>query len=113
MTDEFTGRLREAVAIEHWHGDPDDLGGIAAAWVPLGFDWAAVVPIERGFGDAVSPVAGEAKVARPRFRVTLRARDDVGLATRLRWRGHLLSVIRVEPDPRTPDRITLLVESRT
>jgi len=113
MADEFTGRLREAVAVETWSGAADDLGGITANWLPLGFDWAAVVPIERGFGDAVSPVAGEGRVSRPRFRLTLRARGDVGLASRFRWRGHLLSVIRAEPDPRTPDRITLLVESRT
>jgi len=113
MADEFAGRLREALAIEQWHGDPDDLGGVTATWRPIGFDWAAVVPIERGFGDAVSPVAGEGRVARPRFRITMRMRDDVGLASRFHWRGHLLNVIRAEPDPSTPDRITLLVESRT
>ncbi len=112
MSEEFAGALREAVTIETWSGTPDDLGGMTANWLPAGADWAALVPIERGFGDAVNPVAGEGRVSRPRFRLTLRNRTDIGLTSRFHWRGHLLTVIRLEPDPRTRDRMTLLVEQR-
>jgi len=98
---EFSGSLRERVALEDWAGTPE--GG---AWEDGGAAWAALVPADPG-----PPVLGEGRVARPRYRLTLRTRD-VGLNSRFRWRGRVLSVLRVEPDPRARDRTTCLVEDR-
>lgn len=109
MTAEFTGSLREALAVEHWTPAPDDSGGDGGEWTAAGYVWAALVPID----SSLTPVVGERRVSRPRFRLTMRAVPDIGLTTRFRWQGRLLSVLRVEPDPRTPDRLTLLVEDRT
>ena len=99
---EFSGTLRERVHLEHWAGTPED-----GAWVAGGDAWGALVPVEPG-----PAVLGEGRVARPRYRLTLRARGDVELTTRFRWRGRLLSVVRVEPDPRARDRTNALVEDR-
>lgn len=98
---EFAGSLRERVALEDWAGTPE--GG---EWLPGGDAWGALLPADHG-----PAVLGEGRVARPRYRLTLRVRD-VSLTTRVRWRGRVLSVLRVEPDPRARDRTTLLVEDR-
>lgn len=110
MIAEFTGSLRESVAVEHWIAAPDDSGGDAGAWAFAGDAWAALVPVDLV---ATSSVVGERRVTRARLRLTLRAGSAVGLTSRFRWQGRILVVLRVEPDPRTPDRLTLLVEDRT
>jgi len=109
MTAEFTGSLRDSVGIEHWIAAPDDSGGDAGAWTSAGSAWAAVVPADLV---GTSAVIGERRVTRARYRVTLRAGSGAGLTSRFRWRERILAVLRVEPDPRTPDRLTLLVEDR-
>ena len=109
MIAEFTGSLRERVAVEHWTPAPDDSGGDAGAWTAAGPAWAALVPVDVV---ATSSIVGERRITRPRFRLTLRA-AAAGLTTRFRWRERLLVVLRVEPDPRALDRTTLLVEDRT
>lgn len=106
---EFAGSLRERVGIQHWRADRDDSGGDAGAWVAGDTVPAALVPTDSN----AAPVAGEGLVSRQRYRLTLRHRGDIGLASRFRWGDRLLSVLRVEADPRTPDRLTCLVEDRT
>lgn len=110
MIAEFTGSLRETVAVEHWVPALDDSGGDAGAWASADTAWAALVPTDVV---ATSSVVGERRITRPRFRLTLRSGVGAGLTSRFRWSGRLLAVLRVEPDPRTPDRLTLLVEDRT
>jgi len=105
MTAEFTGSLREHVAVEQWTAAPDSDG----AWTAAGTAWAEIVPTD----SAATPEVGERRTSRLRFRLTLRARSDIGLATRFRWGERILTVLRTEPDPRQPDRLTLLVEERT
>ena len=111
MTAEFTGALREAVGVEHWVPARDDSGDDAGAWTAVGPAWAALVPVDAGVTSLAS--VGERRVGRPRFRLTLRATPGIGMTSRFQWRGRLLAVLRAEPDPRTPDRMTLLVEDRT
>ena len=106
---EFTGSLRERVTIEHWRSARDDSGNDAGEWITSGAIDAALVPTD---SNAVT-VAAEGLVTRQRFRLTLRQRADVSLATRFRWCARVLAVLRVERDPRTPDRLTCLVEDRT
>ena len=98
---EFSGSLHERVALETWAGTPE--GG---EWQAAGDAWAALVPADHG-----PAVVGEGRVARPRYRMTLRARE-IALTTRFKWRARVLSVLRVEPDPRARDRTTILVEDR-
>ena len=99
---EFAGTLSERVEVEHWAGDPE-----AGEWVAAGDAWAALVPVDAGPG-----VLGEGRVARPRYRLSLWAREDIGLASRFLWRGRRLAVLRAEPDPRAAARSTFLVEDR-
>ena len=98
---EFTGLLAERLGIEIWSGDPD-----AGAWIVGNQIWGGLVPIDGG-----TALAGEGRVSRPRYRLTIRARA-VSLTTRFRWRGRVLAVLRIEPDPRLPDRTILTVEDR-
>lgn len=111
MVAEFSGALREAVGVEQWTPARDDSGDDAGAWTAAGPAWAALVPVDVGV--TALPSIGERRVGRPRFRLTLRATPGVGVTSRFRWRDRVLAVLRVEPDPRTPDRMTLLVEDRT
>jgi head-tail adaptor len=110
MIAEFTGSLRESVAVEHWMSAPDDSGGDAGVWVFAGQAWAALAPTDLA---ATGTVVGERRITRSRYRMTLRAGSGAGLTSRVRWQGRILAVLRVEPDPRTPDRLTFLVEDRT
>lgn len=106
---EFTGSLRERVEVHRWQPARSDSGGNAGYWVAGETVAAAIVPTDSN----ASPVIGERLASRPRFRLTLRRRPGITLATRFRWRGRLLSILRLEADPRTPDRLTCLVEDRT
>ena len=99
---EFAATLTERVTLERWQGDPD-----AGAWVRDTEVWAGLVPADPG-----ASVAGEGRVSRPRYRVTLRAAPLVDLMTRFVWRGRGLAVLRTFPDPRAGDRTTCLVEDR-
>nr|WP_295661284.1 head-tail adaptor protein [Polymorphobacter sp.] len=110
MIAEFTGSLRDSVAIEHWAAAPDDSGGDAGSWTFAGSAWAALVPTDVV---ATSSIVGERRITRSRYRLTIRAGSGAGLTSRFRWGDRILVVLRVEPDPRTRDRLTLLVEDRT
>lgn len=105
---EFSGRLRERVTAERAPDTPDGAGGRTGDWSPAGSHWASLAPEGRGPG-----VRGENEVLRPRFRLMLRPAPGLGLDTRFRWQGRLLHVVRVETDPRFPDRLALIVEDRT
>jgi head-tail adaptor len=100
ITNEFTGALAERVAIETRTGAGD-------AWQAIAMRAAAVVPDAPDGGPVL---AGEALVARLRWRLTLRADASITLAARLRWRGRALRILRCLADPRTPDRLTILAE---
>jgi head-tail adaptor len=103
MDDEFAGGLRETVLIEL------SVAGSPGTWGPAHPAWAALVPVE----DTQLIDIGERRIGRPRFRLTLRTPTAATVTSRFRWRDRLLVVVRVEPDPRTRDRLTFLVEDRT
>ena len=108
MMDEFSGSLRERVAVERLVSTPDDSGNAVLDWAEDGPAWAALTP-----ADAGPALAGEGRVSRPRYRLTLRPRAHLGLASRFHWLGRVLTVVRIETDPRRTDRVTLLVEERS
>jgi head-tail adaptor len=46
----------------------------------------------------------------PKYRVTIRMRDGVGLGQRIRWSGRSLMVRQLLDDPRAKDRIVMRCE---
>lgn len=107
MSGELAGRLNERVTLELWQGSSDDLGAATGAWIPQGDRWASIRPIE------LAPSAeADSRSSRRRYRVTLRSEPRLSLLHRLRWRNEVLSILRVEADPTSPDRQTLIVEVR-
>jgi head-tail adaptor len=106
MADEFSGRLRERATLERANSARDDSGNAVAGWEARTTVWIAIA-----LADTPLTIAGEARVSRPRYRVTLRTRSDIDLGCRLRWRGKTLRILRIDPDPRTPDQLALLVEA--
>ena len=107
MTDEFSGALRERVSFEQKLAERDALAATTGRYRYNGAAWAAVTPI--GVGDAV---AADALSALPRWRVMIRKRDDIDLATRLIWRGRYLHVRSIECDPRERAHMVLVTEEQ-
>lgn len=107
MSGEFAGALRERVTIERRAPSRDNRGGANGAWMYDGAAWvgvAPVVPANLAEADALS--------AAPRWRVTMRKREGIGLDTRLVWRGRFLAVRGVESDPREPAQMLLACEEK-
>lgn len=105
MSREFAGNLRERVDIETRLGDRDSMAGASGKYRYDGQAWVAVAPLIPGDlsrADALS--------ALPRWQVTMRKREGVGLGTRLAWRGKYLAVRAVLSDPITPAQMRLTCE---
>lgn len=107
MTGELAGMLRERIELQRRGNARDPLGGAEGAWASMGFSWARIEH-ERGG----PPVAGGAIEDAPRWRVTVRARDDVAAGDRLMWGGRVLRVRSVLRDPRWRDRLFLSAEEQ-
>lgn len=106
MDTELSGALNERVGIETFVDARDAAGACVGHWAAAGSAWAVVAP------DGAGGAEGEARRSRRRWRVVLRAPADVGLTSRLVWRGQWLSVLSVLDDPRRPDRVELRCEVR-
>jgi head-tail adaptor len=105
MSGEFAGTLRERVVIETRLSTRDSRAGAVGNYRYDGQAWAAVSPLmpaDLARADALS--------ALPRWRVTLRKREGLGLSTRLTWRGKYLAVRGAHSDPQTPAQIQLTCE---
>ena len=105
MSAEFAGTLRERVAIETRLSTRDSGAGAVGTYRYDGQAWAAVSPLmpaDLARADALS--------AMPRWRVTLRKREGIGLGTRLTWRGKYLAVRAVLSDPQVPAQMQLTCE---
>ena len=105
MSAEFAGTLRERVEIYNRGASRDVFGGATGDWESSGATWAAIAPLP-----SANPVSAETLSAMPRWQVTMRWRADVGVATRLSWRGEQLAVRSVTTDPRDPARMELICE---
>lgn len=102
---EFAGTLRERVVLETRLESRDGRGGANGRYSYDGEAWAALMPImpaELSRADALS--------ALPRWQVTMRKRESVGLRTRLTWRGKYLAVRALVSDPRQPAQMVLTCE---
>jgi head-tail adaptor len=105
MSGEFAGTLRERVVLETRLESRDGRGGANGRFSYDGEAWAALMPLmpaELSRADALS--------ALPRWQVTMRKREGVGLRTRLTWRGKYLAVRGLVSDPRQPAQMVLTCE---
>lgn len=107
MTGEFTGALRERIAIEQRISERDICGGAIGGYGYDGAAWAAIEPIAAG-----AAVEAGARAAMPRWRVTLRRREGISLDSRFVWRGKFLKVRSVESDPARPERMGVICEEQ-
>jgi head-tail adaptor len=102
---EFAGTLRERVVLETRLESRDVRGGANGRFAYDGVAWAALMPLmpaDLSSADALS--------AMPRWQVTMRKREGVGLHTRLTWRGKYLAVRGLVSDPRQPAQMLLTCE---
>lgn len=102
---EFAGTLRERVRLETRLDGRDAFGGAARNYSYDGEAWAAISPLIPG-----DLTVADALSARPRWRVTLRKREGLGMRTRLTWRGRFLAVRGLVADPREPAQLVLTCE---
>jgi head-tail adaptor len=105
MSGEFAGSLRERVVLETRLESRDGRGGANGRFSYDGEAWAALMPLmpaDLSRADALS--------ALPRWQVTMRKREGVGMRTRLIWRGKYLAVRGLVSDPRQPAQMVLTCE---
>ena len=102
---EFAGTLRERVVLETRLEARDARGGAIGKYNYDGVAWAALMPLVPG-----DLARADALSAMPRWQVTMRKREGVGLRTRLTWRGKYLAVRGMVSDPRQPAQMLLTCE---
>jgi head-tail adaptor len=101
----FAGTLRERVLIERRLGDRDNLAGATGRYMFKGEAWVSLIPLvpaDLTEADSIS--------AMPRWKVTMRKRENIDLRVRLLWRGRYLAVRGVVSDPQEPAQMVLTCE---
>jgi head-tail adaptor len=102
---EFAGTLRERVVLETRLEARDARGGANGRYSYDGEAWAALMPMM-----PADLTRADALSALPRWQVTMRKREGVGMRTRLTWRGKYLAVRGLVSDPRQPAQMVLTCE---
>lgn len=102
---EFAGTLRERVVLETRLEARDARGGATGKYSYDGVAWASLMPLVPG-----DVTRADALSALPRWQVTIRKREGVGMRTRLTWRGKYLAVRGLVSDPREPAQMLLTCE---
>ena len=102
---EFAGTLNERIVIERAVGARTPMGVQQSAWETVCRCLASVA-----LEGAGAESEAQALSAMPRYRVTIRAREGVGIDQRLSWRGRMLMVRQMLDDPRARDRIIMRCE---
>lgn len=102
MMAELAGALRERVTIESRLNERDIIAGRRHVWRYDGAAWVGVRPLI-----PASLAEADALSAAPRWAVTMRKREGIGLDTRLVWRGKFLNVRGVVSDPAEPAHMIL------
>ena len=105
MSGEFAGTLRERVTIERPVSSRNAMGLKQPGWETVCSCLASV---------ALESVGAESEAqalsAMPKFRVTIRQREGIGLGQRISWNGRKMMVRQLLDDPRSKDRITMRCE---
>lgn len=102
---EFAGTLRERVVIERPVSTRNAMGLQESGWEDVCRCLAAVTLESVG-----AESEAQALSSMPRYRVTIRKRDGIGLNQRIRWNGRSLVVRQMLDDPRAKDRIVMRCE---
>jgi head-tail adaptor len=102
---EFAGTLRERVVLETRLEARDARGGANGRYSYDGEAWAALMPMM-----LADLTRADALSALPRWQVTMRKREGVGMRTRLTWRGKYLAVRGLVSDPLQPAQMVLTCE---
>jgi head-tail adaptor len=102
---EFAGTLRERILIESPVSVRNAMGLQEPGWEEVCRCLASVVLESVG-----AESEGQALSSMPRYRVTIRARDGIGLDQRVTWGDRTLMVRQLLDDPRQKDRLTLRCE---
>lgn len=102
---EFAGTLRERVVIEKPVSSRNAMGLQEPGWEQVCRCLASVVLESVG-----AESEAQALSAMPKFRVTIRRRDGIGLDQRIGWNGRYFMVRQLLDDPRAKDRITMRCE---
>jgi head-tail adaptor len=102
---EFAGTLRERVVLETRLEARDARGGATGGYSYDGVAWASLIPLMPS-----DLSRAEALSALPRWQVTIRKREGVGMRTRLTWRGKYLAVRGIVSDPREPAQMVITCE---
>ena len=90
MGQEFSGILRERIAIERQSADRDPLGSAEPLWNRIGDFWAAAEAMRSGRAEA-----GESRSALPRWRFVLRETQAIKPGDRLIWSGRVMVITSV------------------
>ena len=102
---EFAGTLSQRILIERPSTERTAMGLQAAGWETVARCLAAIEP------EGAGPEAeAQALSAMPRFRISIRPREGVGIDHRVKWGGRQLMVRQVIDDPRRKDRIVMRCE---
>jgi head-tail adaptor len=102
MSGEFAGSLRERVVIETRFDGRDAAAGATGKYAYDGEAWASVTPLM-----PATLAEAQSLSALPRWQVTIRKREGIGMQTRLTWRRKYLVVRGVVSDPREPAYLQL------
>jgi SPP1 family predicted phage head-tail adaptor len=90
------GWLRHRLAIERMSRSADGSGGAVASWAVIATAWGAIEALQGGEDFAADAVQGEA-----RYRITMRYREDIGPADRLRFDERVFEIVSAaDPDGR-------------
>jgi SPP1 family predicted phage head-tail adaptor len=105
MSTEFSGALDQRLMLQRPVDVTDGGGGQSRTWQNVQEFWAQVrlhVQDEHRYAGHVA--------TRQRYIISLRRDGDVPLDSRVLWRGQPLTIVAVEDDPATTDRLRIIAE---
>ena len=102
---EFAGTLRERIVIEQPISVRNEMGLQEPGWQEVCRCLAVV-----GLDSVGHQSEGQALIAMPNYRVTIRRRDGIALDQRVTWGGRRLMVRQMLDDPLARDRIAMRCE---
>lgn len=102
---EFAGLLRSRIEIWERSGERLPTGVTTDSWTLVAKCLARIEP--EGVG---ATAEGMALSAMPRFRLLLRAREDLRIDQRIHWQERKLHIRQIVADPSLPDRLSLRCE---
>lgn len=104
---EFAGTLNQRIEI--WRSSAERLPTGASSGVMSKLLSCLASILSDGAG---SPTEAMSVSAMSRFRVTVRANEEIAVDQEVRWKGRRLSIRQVIDDPARPDRLVLRCEEQ-